>query len=107
MSTIPSDVEIRTDLALAPPRRRDIDAKQERVAKLLSEAGLDGVLVQEPANFAWLTGGAAVPAALDVGQWPAAYFTANQRWVLCSNADTQWLFDRELDGLGFQLKEWP
>jgi Xaa-Pro aminopeptidase len=111
MSAAPSDVEIPVELkAVAPattPRRRDIDAKQERVARLLQDNALEGLLVQEPANFSWLTGGALLPAALDVGQWPAAYFTAQQRWIVCSNADTQWLFDRELDGLGFQLKEWP
>src|SRR5205823_14825849 len=28
------------------------------------------------------------------------------RWLLCSNVDTHRLFDEELDGLGFQLKEW-
>src|SRR5207302_9555624 len=29
------------------------------------------------------------------------------RWALSSNVDSQRLFDEELDGLGFQLKEWP
>src|SRR5262249_56257633 len=28
-------------------------------------------------------------------------------WVLCSNVDSLRLFDEEVDGLGFQLKEWP
>src|SRR5262249_48938495 len=28
------------------------------------------------------------------------------RWLLSSNHDTQRLFDEEIDGLGFQLKEW-
>src|SRR5436309_7887894 len=38
---------------------------------------------------------------------PCLYFTADSRWLLCSNVDTQRLFDEEIDGLGFQLKEWP
>src|SRR5438132_4445556 len=38
---------------------------------------------------------------------PALYFTADQRWVIACNVDSQRLFDEEVDGLGFQLKEWP
>src|SRR5262249_38733678 len=38
---------------------------------------------------------------------PALYFTGEGRWVLCANVDSQRLFDEEVDGLGFQLKEWP
>src|SRR5207253_7989580 len=29
------------------------------------------------------------------------------RWLVASNVDAQRLFDEELDGLGFQLKQWP
>jgi len=41
---------------------------------------------------------------------PTSYprlLAAEQRWLVCSNVDSQRLFDEELDGLGFQLKEWP
>jgi Xaa-Pro dipeptidase len=38
---------------------------------------------------------------------PGLFYSPEQRWLLCSNPDTQRLFDEELDGLGFQLKEWP
>src|SRR5262249_12622218 len=38
---------------------------------------------------------------------PALYFGLEQRWALCGNFDSQRLFDEELDGLGFLLKEWP
>ncbi|HEV3115725.1 MAG TPA: M24 family metallopeptidase, partial [Gemmataceae bacterium] len=69
--------------------------------------GCDGLLVVEPENFAWLTSGAAARGVLDPGEAPALYFTADQRWVVTSNVDSQRLFDEELNGLGFQLKEWP
>jgi Xaa-Pro aminopeptidase len=88
-------------------RRADIDAKQARVTALLQETGCDGLLVLEPENFAWLTSGATVRGVLDPGEMPALYLSPEQRWLLCGNADTQRLFDEELDGLGFQLKEWP
>ena len=38
---------------------------------------------------------------------PALFLTPDARWLLCSNADSQRIFDEEIDGLGFQLKEWP
>src|SRR5437660_287361 len=97
----PPNVETTLD------RRVDIDAKQARVAGLLREVGCDGLLVLEPANFAWLTSGATPRGILDPAAQPALYFNAEQRWALSANVDSQRLFDEELDGLGFQLKEWP
>ena len=88
-------------------RRVDIDAKMGRVAALLQGSGCEGLLLLEPENVAWLTSGAAARGVLDPDSSPAAYCTGEARWVLCANADSQRLFDEELDGLGFQLKEWP
>lgn len=88
-------------------RRADIDGKQVQVAGLLQEFGCDGLLLFEPANIAWLTSGAAARGSFDPPQLPALYLSADQRWVLASNADSQRLFDEELDGMGLQLKEWP
>jgi Xaa-Pro dipeptidase len=104
-SPAPSTTEV--SLRTATDRRADIDAKQARVAGLLQEAGCDGLLVLGPENFAWLTSGAAARGVADPSSLPCLYFTAEGRWVLCSNVDTQRLFDEELDGLGFQVKEWP
>ncbi len=88
-------------------RRSDVDAKQIQTALLLQEAGCEGLLILEPENFAWLTSGAAARGVLDPEELPALYFSADQRWVIAANVDSQRLFDEELDGLGFQLKEWP
>ncbi len=89
------------------PRRIDVEAKQQRVAALLHEVNCQGLLVLEPENFAWLTGGATVAGNLDPAAWPALFFTADERWLITTNVDTQRLFDEEIAGLGFQLKEWP
>jgi Xaa-Pro dipeptidase len=88
-------------------RRTDVEAKQALVAELLKEIGCDGLLVLQPENFAWLTAGATARGILDPVGAPALYFSVDGRWLLASNADTQRLFDEEIDGLGFQLKEWP
>jgi Xaa-Pro dipeptidase len=92
---------------LSIDRRSDLEAKQTRVANLLQEVGCDGLLVLEPENFAWLTSGAAARGVLDPNELPALYFSGDGRWVVASNVDSQRIFDEELDGLGFQLKEWP
>jgi hypothetical protein len=93
--------------APAPDRRGALDARKGRIAALLQEVGCDGLLVAEPENFAWLSSGAAARGSFDPAAAPCLYFNHEQRWVLCSNTDSQRLFDEEVDGLGFLLKEWP
>ncbi len=88
-------------------RRADVDAKTAVAATLLRELQCEGLLLLEPDNFAWLTSGAVARGALDPAAAPALYCNGEHRWVLAGNADSQRLFDEELDGLGFQLKEWP
>jgi Xaa-Pro dipeptidase len=95
------------EMTPATDRRGDVDAKQTLVACLLQEFGCEGLLVLEPENFAWLTGGGTHRGGLDPADHPGLFYTTEQRWLLAGNADSQRLFDEELDGLGFQLKEWP
>jgi Xaa-Pro dipeptidase len=95
------------NLTTTSDRRADIDAKQLRLATLLQEAQCDGLLLLDRDNVAWFTSGAAARGILDANETPAVYINADGRWLLSSNVDTQRFFDEELDGLGFQLKEWP
>lgn len=88
-------------------RRAEIEAKQARVAALLAEVGADGLMLLDPANMAWLTGAALTHGIADPADWPALYLTSPRRWLISGNLDTQRIFDEHLDGLGFQLKEWP
>jgi hypothetical protein len=88
-------------------RRLDIDDKQAWIAGLLEQSECDGLLILEPENFAWLTSGGTPRGILDAAAQPALFFSPQQRCVICSNVDTQRLFDEEIDGLGFQVKEWP
>jgi Xaa-Pro aminopeptidase len=100
----------RTKVILTPAesdRRADVEGKQARVAELLQEAGADGLLVLEPENFAWLTSGGTAKGALDRAELPALFYTPEQRGVLCSNVDSQRIFDEEVNGLGFDVREWP
>jgi hypothetical protein len=94
-------------LTLPTDRRSDVELKQDQVADLLRGTGCDGLLVMQPENIAWLTAGAAPRGILDPEAYPLLYYSAEGRWLVASNVDTQRVFDEEIDGLGFQLKEWP
>ncbi len=88
-------------------RRADIDVKMARVADLLRKVRCDALLLLEPENFAWLTSGASARGILDAASYPAVYCTHDSRWIVAGAPDSQRIFDEEVDGLGFQLKEWP
>ena len=102
-STPSSDLQLQT----VSDRRADIDAKTALVAALLQTVGCEGLLLFEPENFAWLTSGASARGLPDAASAPALYCNGDGRWLIARNVDSQRLFDEELDGLGFQLKEWP
>src|SRR6478735_4698008 len=87
-------------------RRADIDAKQQLVAGVLAEMSCEAVVLLMPAHVAWFTSGLIARGLIADGERPGVYTNGRQRWLLCSNIDSQRLFDEELDGLGFQLKEW-
>ena len=88
-------------------RRSDIEAKTAHLASLLAEISCDGLLLFEPDNFAWLTGGGVTRGLPDGAAAPVLFCNGEHRWVIASNVDSPRLFDEEIDGLGFQLKEWP
>lgn len=87
-------------------RRADIDAKQAALAPLFADMGCEALLLLVPAHVSWFTSGLNVRGLMAESERPGIYTNGRQRWVLCSNIDTQRLFDEDLDQLGFQLKEW-
>src|SRR5262249_9396438 len=44
---------------------------------------------------------------MSADEFPVLCYSATQRWLICGNFESQRMFDEELDGLGFLLKEWP
>lgn len=90
-----------------PERFDDIERKHHRIADLLAAHELDALLIQKPSNFAWMTSGGNCLRS-ESGETTAALFvTADARVVVASNTDSGQIFDIELPGLGFQLKERP
>lgn len=124
--TTDSSVEIDLGQALPPPeangvhappepapppvalasRRADIDIKQAQIAWLLEQVECEAALLLGSAHVGWFTAGMNVRGLIAESERPGIYTNGRQRWLLCSNVDTQRLFDEELDQLGFQLKEW-
>ena len=50
-----------------------------------------------PAHVAWFTADLNVRGLIADSERPAIYTNGRQRWLICSNVDTQRLFDEELD----------
>ncbi len=88
-------------------RAVEVEEKHRRVAEFLSSRGLDALLLQRPANFAWFTAGADCTRGSSAEPAAALFVTPQARVLVCGNADTSQLFERELPALGFQLKERP
>jgi Xaa-Pro dipeptidase len=90
-----------------PSRRADTDAKMGVLAGILKDVGCEAAILLVPAHMAWFTGGLSLRGLYAEGERPGVWTNGRNRWLVCGNADTQRLFDEELDGLGFMLKEWP
>lgn len=88
-------------------RADDVADRQRQLANLLRANGADALLLSRPENFAWLTGGADATRAGTVETVARLFVTPEARLLVTNNVDSQYLFDRELPGLGFQLKERP
>ena len=90
-----------------PDRYEDIDRKQERISAFLARKKYDGLLLKRACNFAWFTSGAVCPHD-HAGEPAAALFVSPEaRVVLADNIESSQLFDRQLCGMGFQLKQRP
>lgn len=89
-------------------RRDDVEAKHRRVIEYLDRTGYDAVLLARADSLAWFTSGGdfAVDAATEAGS--ACLFVSRKcRSLIADNVQSARLFEEEVAGLGFQLKERP
>jgi Xaa-Pro aminopeptidase len=89
-------------------RRADVDEKHRRVIKFLQTLDYEAVVLTRADSIAWFTGGG------DVGQdltsevaSVALFINGTTRAILSDNVQSARIFEEELAGLGFQLKERP
>ncbi len=90
-----------------PERGLDVEHKHRLVSEFLETHQYDALLLTEPSNFAWFTSGGDCSRGGSSETTAVLFITPEARVVLASNVDSAQLFDRELPGLGFQLKERP
>src|SRR5262249_20401722 len=103
---LPEGAPQRTRVTAAD-RRADVEGKHKQIASLLEALECEGLLVLGLENLCWLTSGGGPRGMLSPVEPPALFYTADERWLVAANVDSQRFFDQEIDGLGFQLKEWP
>lgn len=85
----------------------DVADRHRLLADLIRQHQLDALLLARPENIAWLTGGAEVTRSASSEIAARLFVTPEARLLVTNNVESQYLFDRELPGLGFQLKERP
>ncbi len=89
-------------------RRADVDEKHRRIIAFLQAMGYDAVILTRADSIAWFTAGGDLGQDLGSEQGAVAlYINPNLRAVLTDNVQTARVFEEELAGLGFQLKERP
>ena len=93
--------------ALDYGRLNDVQKKHDLLKKLLMHRGADALLLQHPAHFAWLTSGGDNTSKQGMQPTASLFVTGDARLVACTNTESGQLFEKEMSGLGFQLKERP
>ena len=89
------------------PRMAEIDRRHSLIREFLDREGYSALLLQQPANFAWMTAGALNQRGGNTGTTGSIFVTPEARLIACSNANTSQFFESDIAGLGFQLKERP
>jgi Xaa-Pro aminopeptidase len=95
------DVELRR-------RRDDVEEKHERVRRFLEASGHDALVLGQADSVSWFTSGGDL--GQDLGCGPSAiqlFINRTCRAVIADNVQSSRVFEEELAGLGFQLKERP
>ena len=89
-------------------RRADIEEKHQRVIQFLDAAGYHAALLGRADTLAWFTSGGELGQSMmsDRGS-VLIYVNHSCRAVFCDNVQSPRIFEEELAGLGFQLKERP
>lgn len=95
------------DEALAR-RRLEVDEKHRLVSEFLDRRGLDAVVLGRADSFAWFTSGGDASRHMACDRSAVlVYVNRNSRAVICDNVQSARVFEEEVAGLGFQLKERP
>jgi Xaa-Pro dipeptidase len=108
--SLPALADPAADFGAAELKRRrdDVEFKHDQIRALLDSTQYDAVVLGLADSVAWFTSGGDV--ALDQGSDASAillYINRSSRAVIADNVQSGRVFEEELAGLGFQLKEHP
>ena len=99
-----SSGEIQT---VDPTRLEAVQRRHDQIREFLLHTSLDAVLLTDPATIAWFTIGSRLQLTGATQAGGRLFITRQARVVVCRDCDSGQFFDREVAGLGFQLKERP
>lgn len=99
-----SSGEMRT---IDPRRLTEIEQRHALVTEFLGTHGYDALLLRHPDLFAWFTCGGDSSRGGTPETTASLFITPTARVILSNNVDSGQVFDWEVSGLGFQLKERP
>jgi Xaa-Pro aminopeptidase len=89
-------------------RRADVDEKHRRVAEFLDRHGYDSLVLTRADSLAWFTSGGELRKHLGSDEGSVCLFLNRQtRAVVADNVQSCRVFEEEVAGLGFHLKERP
>jgi Xaa-Pro dipeptidase len=89
-------------------RRADVEEKHQRVIAFLDALDYEAIVLTRADSIAWFTAGGDVAQDLSSESGSVALFVnRTTRAVLTDNVQSARVFEEELAGLGFQLKERP
>ena len=89
-------------------RRQDVEAKHRRVVDYLARSGREAVVLSRADSLAWFTSGGDLGEAIGLEAGAVQlYINRHSRAVVADNVHSARVFEEELAGLGFQLKERP
>lgn len=89
-------------------RRDDVEQKHDRIRAYLDENQLDAVVLGRADSVAWFTSGGDLSRGLTSDYSSVLLFiNRTSRAVISDNVQSSRVFEEELAGLGFQLKERP
>jgi Xaa-Pro dipeptidase len=87
-------------------RRADVEAKHQRIIEYLERTGYDAVLLGRSDSLSWFTSGGDLGIDVTSEAGAAWIFVSRKcRTLFADNVQSARLFEEELAGLGFQLKE--
>lgn len=89
-------------------RRADVEEKHRRVRAFLQETGYDALVLSRADSVSWFTAGGDLSQGLGAdGSSVLLFISGVSRAVIADNVQSPRVFEEELAGLGFQLKERP